>query len=225
MTRRRRLLVRSAHRVAALGVAATLVVALAQSTTTAAFSAPTSDTGNLVGSASTFCSAPGTTSYGTIGEDASTNGTGTNTGTTYNGTTHPTGTSPAGDGYLYISFGLPSVPSRCEVASATLTLYAGTSQAATMSVHRAASSWSETNLTWANQPALTGTPVPVGVPGGAGPQAFPVAAHVTALLAGPNYGFVVRDQLVAGGGSVTRYQIYNSFSNAANKPTLSITWG
>jgi hypothetical protein len=44
---------------AALGAAATLTVALTQSTTTAAFTATTGDAGNQVSSASTFCTAPG----------------------------------------------------------------------------------------------------------------------------------------------------------------------
>jgi hypothetical protein len=36
---------------------------------------------------------------------------------------------------------------------------------------------------------------------------------------------VVKDILASGGGSITRSHNYNAFSNASNKPTLTITWG
>jgi large repetitive protein len=159
--------------------------------------------------------------------DASTNGTSGNENTVYNGTTNATGTSTGGDGYYYIRFDMPPVPSRCDVVSATLALYAGTAQAATMVVQRATATWSDTSLTWNNQPALTGSPAPLEVTA-TGWHSYPVADHVTAFLAAPasNHGFVVRDQLTRGGAiSAYRYQIYNSFSNASNRPTLTITWG
>jgi hypothetical protein len=220
-----RLLLRSARRLAVPGAAVALTVVLAQSTTTAAFTAATGDAGNSVRTATSFCTAPGTTASGSIGEDASTNGSGTNTGTTYNQNTMAVGTSPGGDGYLYIRFNLPSVPHGCRATSATLTLYAGTFQAASMSVYRVTAPWSETTLTWANQPAFAaGTPNSTSVTGTS--QVFPVAAQLNDIFATANYGFVVKDALTLGGPSaVTRYQIYNSFSNPTNKPTLSITWG
>jgi hypothetical protein len=96
-----------------------------------------------------------------------------------------------------------------------------------MVVQRAATTWSDTSLTWSNQPTLTGSPTSLDVTG-TGWHSYPVASHVTAFLAAPaaNHGFVVRDQLTLGGPSnAYRYQIYNSFSNASNRPTLTITWG
>ena len=216
-----------ARQLAGVGVVAVLTVVLAQSTTTAAFTASTADTGNVVGAAATFCSVPGTTSAGIPVRDASTNGSGTNGNTVYNGTTNPTGTSTGGDGYYYIRFDMPPVPSRCKVTSATLALFAGTGQPATMVVQRAATTWSDTTLTWNNQPTLTGSPTSLTV-AGTGWHSYSVGGHVTAFLAAPtsNHGFVVRDQLTLGGAiSAYRYQIYNSFSNASNSPTLTITWG
>jgi hypothetical protein len=219
----RRRLVRFGRRLAALGAAAALTVALAQSTTTAAFTAQTGN-GNTVSTATTFCTSPGSDTA-VAGEDSSTNGTPGNTTNTNAGGNLSVGTSTAGDGYGYIRFtDMDPVPSRCRILSATLTLYATTSQAAAMQVQRAASSWSQTSLNWSNQPAAAGTPFLFTVPGGAGQQVLTVTQLVQDIYNGSNYGFLVRDQasLIA-----TRYQIYSSFENGtvANRPKLSFSWG
>lgn len=225
--RTRRRLPRFARRLVATGVAAGMTVLLAQSTTTAAFTATTGDTANQVTTAATFCTTPGTDTV-TAGEDAVSNGTAGQT-TTTNGssTTMPVGISATAAGYAYIRFDLTGAPARtrCTVTGATLTLNAGTAQAATMDVFRAASSWSAATLTWANQPAYTGDAASLTVSGVAGEHAFGVRDHVRAFYAGSNYGFVVKDQ--ANTSSSTRYQVYDSFNHGTStrRPKLTITWG
>jgi len=220
----RRRAVRSGRRLAVLGAAAAFTVLLAQHTTTAAFTGQTGDTANQVTTASTFCTTPGSDTAA-AGEDSSTNGTAGSTSTPNASGNLAVGTSTAGDGYGYIRFtDMDPVPSRCRILSATLTLYASTAQAATMQVQRAASSWSQASLNWSNQPAGTGTPVPLAVTGAVGPHAFPVTQLVQDIYNGTNYGFLVRDQASL---TATRYQIYSSFENGtvANRPKLSFSWG
>ena len=223
----RRRLLRSAPRLGVLAVAATLTFALAQSTTTAAFTVATADAGNQATTTATFCTTPGTDIV-TVGEDTVSNGTaGQTTTTSGSAATMPVGISPTAAGYAYIRFDLSPYPARtrCTITAATLTLNAGSAQAATMDVFRAASSWSAATLTWANQPSYTGDAVSLAVSGVAGDQAFGVRDHVRAFYAGSNLGFVVKDQ--ANVSSSTRYQIYNSFNHATSalRPKLTVTWG
>jgi hypothetical protein len=223
----RRRIVRSGRRLAVMGAAAAFTVLLAQHTTTAAFTAQTGDAGNSASTAATFCSSPSSTTVLT-GVDTRSNGTSGNTGTNYgSATTLPMGTSAGGDGYAYIRFDLLALPARCTITSATLRLYASTSQAATLNVYRAATAWSAGTLTWSNQPAPAGTPVPLTVPGVNGTaQSFPVTALVQSMYPTTgNHGFLVRDVLTLSG--TTRYQIYDSFDHgtAANRPKLDISWG
>jgi hypothetical protein len=148
----RRRFTRAGRRLAVLGAAAALTAALAQTTTTAAFTAQTANGSNQARTATTFCTTPGS-DVAVLGEDSSTNGTAGQT-TAINPTGNlAVGTSTAGDGYGYIRFtDMDPVPSRCRILSATLTLYASTSQAATMQVQRAASYWEQASLNWSNQP-------------------------------------------------------------------------
>lgn len=225
--RGRRRLPRFARRLVAMVLAAGLTVLLAQSTTTAAFTATTGDTGNRANTAATFCTTPGTDTV-TAGEDTVSNGTAGQTGTT-NGssTTMPVGISPTAAGYGYIRFDLTPYPARnrCTITAATLTLYASTAQAATMDVFRAASTWTAATLTWDNQPGRTGSAATITVTATVGEHNYPVRDHVRAMYAGPNYGFVVKDQLDVSG--TTRYQVYDSFDHgtASRRPKLVITWG
>jgi hypothetical protein len=221
----RQQLVRLARPLAALAAAAVLTVGLTQSTTTAAFTAQTGDTGNQVSSATTFCTTPGT-DYATMGEDTATNGTAGQTGVP-NGsaTTMPLGISPTAAGYGLIRFDLPNPRVGCTITAASLRLNASTAMAATMDVFRAGSAWTANTATWDNQPLPAGTPVSVTVTATAGEQAFPVRDLVRVMFSGPNYGFLVKDQLNVSG--TTRYQIYDSFDHltVSRRPQLDITWG
>jgi hypothetical protein len=209
-----------------MATAGVLTVVLTQSATSASFTARTDDLANKVTSATSFCPSAGS-GFSVTGEDTATNGTGTNINTIYEPSASlAVGTSSGGDGYGFIRFDLPTTkPARCTITSATLRLYASTSQAATMSVHLAATPWTAVGLKWTNQPGYLATPVTsVAVPGSVGYQYFTVTDQVTAMFASPNNGFVVKDLLNAAAGGPTRYQIYDSFTGT-NKPRLDVTWG
>ena len=217
---------RSARRLGVLAAAAALTVMLAQSTTTAAFTAGTANGSNQATTATTFCASPGSTTVLT-GGDTWSNGTSGNTGTNYgSNTTMSMGTSSGGDGYAFVRFDLPTLPARCTITVATLRLFASTSQSATIHVHRALTAWSAGTLTWANQPVPAGTPVPLTVPGTSGTQSFSVTTHVQSMypLTG-NYGFLIKDELTL--AATTRSQTYASFDHgtATYRPQLDITWG
>ena len=51
-----------------------------------------------------------------------------------------------------------------------------------------------------------------------------VAAHVTALYAGPDYGFELKDAAEGVGNNTQLYDSMNA-TTPANWPKLTITWG
>ena len=223
----RRAIVRAGRRLAVLGAAAVLTVALAQSTTTAAFNGQTGDTGNQATTASTFCTTPGTD---TVGPSADTTVYLTNPTTTY-GTSSDTGVGSASgaDGRVLVRFSLPPARTRCTVTAATLRFYSHDPDAGrTIDVYRvdpAAPAWSEAATNWNNQPAPTGTAVSSASLGLAGWQEWTVTSMVTSFYAGTNSGFLVRDRTE---GSGTAYwQLYRAreHGTAANRPQLLVTWG
>jgi hypothetical protein len=115
-----------------------------------------------------------------------------------------------------------SLPQNCGVASATLRLYAA-SAAGSRSIQalRVTGSWTETGVTWSNQPPTNGTVA--SVTSGTGYREFNVAAHVQAMYAaGANHGFLVRDLVENNSGAE---QQYNSREQGTNRPQLVIAFG
>ncbi|MFC7359488.1 right-handed parallel beta-helix repeat-containing protein, partial [Nocardioides astragali] len=92
-----------------------------------------------------------------------------------------------------VRFPLPAaVPPGCVVASAKLGLFASEdSDGARAEAVRLASHWSETGVTWSNQPETTGEPVRIWSQ--AGYMRWNVASQVEAMLGGANHGFLIRD--------------------------------
>ena len=92
----------------------------------------------------------------------------------------------------FVNFTLPALGG-CEVTGAQLRMFSvGVQGTRTIEVLGAAGSWTETGITWANQPAANGTPV--STTNGSGWRTWSVAPIVTAMHAGSSFGFVVRDQ-------------------------------
>jgi hypothetical protein len=209
-------LVRWARPLAALGVAMALTVALAQSSTTAAFTAQTGDPGNAVSAAPSFCTSPGGTTL-TVANDTHVDQS--NPGQTNGGSTGLTIRSGTGvNAHAYLRFTLPPLPSRCRITDATLRLRAGSSQGpATIDVYRASATWTSTSATWA-WPA-------VGAAAGAtGWHQWTVPALVRELHAGPDHGFLVTDRVDNAGPA--RTTVYDSLdSGTVNRPQLVLTWG
>jgi hypothetical protein len=92
-----------------------------------------------------------------------------------------------------VRFDLPSVPQGCVIQSATLRLYAASTKTGrTLHALRLAAPWSENVVTWANQPATTGSAA--ATESGSGYREWNVTSHVQAMVAeGANHGFLIRD--------------------------------
>jgi large repetitive protein len=207
-------------------VAAGLTLALTQNTTTAAFTGQTSDVGNSVGTAADFCTSPGTS---TLIATADTAVYQANATANYGATTGiGVGSGVGANAYSYIKFTLPSsLPAGCILTSAVLRLYASQSQAATISASRASVAWNGTTITWntPGKPVPAGTPVNVAMPGVVGFQQWTVTTLTQELMAGPDYGFMLKDSV--DNAASARYQTWDSIEAATStqRPRLILTWG
>ena len=210
-------------------VTGVLTVALTQNTTTAAFTGQTSDTGNSATAAADFCSAPGrvdtlpTTGYPTV--DTGIYQTQPTTNFSAN-TTIGTISSTGAIARSLIKFSLMSKPAGCVVASATLKLRVSNGTAgSTITAYRAAAAWNPTTVIWNTDPGIvagSGTSAPSAANGTL--VQWNVATQVTALYAGSDYGFEIRD---AAEGVGNNTQLFDSMeaTTVANRPQLVITWG
>jgi CSLREA domain-containing protein len=91
-----------------------------------------------------------------------------------------------------VRFALPSVPQGCVLDTATLRLYAASSSSGrTLQALRVTGSWTEGGVTWANQPATSGTAATTA--SGSGWREWAVAAQVQAMYGSGNHGFLIRD--------------------------------
>lgn len=123
----------------------------------------------------------------------------------------------------FVRFNLPAVPSGCSVALAKLRLNASAAATnRTLNVHTPSAAWTESggggNITWTNQPAVTGTPqTAVSATGW-------VEWAVTDQVRGQytnNYGFRISD---AAENGATLTQTYSSREAGSNNPQLLITF-
>jgi predicted outer membrane repeat protein len=92
-----------------------------------------------------------------------------------------------------VRFALPPLPAGCiGVDSAILRLNAqSATEGRTLEALQVASAWSETNVTWSNQPATTGPAV--ATPSGAGALEWAVTGQVQDMFVSANHGFLIRD--------------------------------
>ena len=222
----RRRLPRFARRAAALSTAVVLTVVLAQSATSAAFTAGTSNSANQVTSASTFCTTPNSR---TLNPTMDTAVYQSQPDTNYaSGGSIGVGSATSANAYSYLKFDLTTapIPANCTVTSATLYIYASAPMAgATLCAYRANASWG-TNMTWnTGRVGFAGTPAAPSDPVGAGVQQWDVTTLTRELYAGPDYGFALKDSV--DNAASARYQTWSSVDNAtvANRPKLQITWG
>jgi hypothetical protein len=95
-----------------------------------------------------------------------------------------------------------SIPTGCVVESATLRLYAASSTSGrTLQALRINANWTENGVTWANQPATTGTAVTTASGSGTAYREWNVTGQVQAMYAAnANHGFLIRDASESGGG-------------------------
>ena len=224
----RRRLVRSARRVGVLAAAGALTAALAQSTTTAAFTAGTANGSNQATTATTFCA---TTGSETVAASADTTVYQTNPTTTYGSSTETgVGSASGANGRVLLRFALPTPQPRCVVTAATLRLHAHSPAPGrtinALRVDPAAPAWSEAGTHWNNQPAsLPATAVGSASRTTAGWQEWTVTSMVTSFYAGTNSGFLLRDSAESSG--TAQWQLYGAreYGTTAQRPELVLTWG
>jgi hypothetical protein len=122
---------------------------------------------------------------------------------------------------VLVGFSLPAVPAGCSVTAATLRLNASASAAGrTLQAFRGGAAWTETGVTWANQPATAGTPATAA--SALGWVGWTVTAQVQAMYSGANDGFLVRDSVEGNASDLT--QQYSS-REGPNPPQLVLTFG
>jgi parallel beta-helix repeat protein len=125
------------------------------------------------------------------------------------------------DARALVRFNLPALPSGCVVTGAQLRLYASSHQTGrTLQALPVTAPWSETTVTWRNQPA-TGQPAAT-TSSGQGYRQWAVTEQVLAMYGGASNGFLIRDAAEGGGG---RLQGFHSREESSNRPQLVITFG
>jgi large repetitive protein len=200
---------------AVLGVAATTGAALA------AFTSTTSNSGSSFTAAATFCNSPGSQTV-TSSEDAFTL---QDKPDDNHGTENSIFVKRDNNGNIrraWVKFPLPALPSGCMVTSAVLRLHVSIGPGTqTLAVYRAGAAWTETGITWNTEPAAVGMAVTADSTG-AGWVQWTVTNLVTALYAGSNFGFSVRDANELGPGGQKNIE---SREDGSNPPELTVTWG
>ena len=122
-----------------------------------------------------------------------------------------------------VRFALPAVPSGCTVTAATLNLYAEISTTGrTLHALRLAATWTETGVTWANQPATTGAAAAAA--SAAGWVQWVVTSQVQSMYSGANNGFLIMDSAETAGRREQRFTSREG-PTVANRPKLEITFG
>jgi hypothetical protein len=131
-----------------------------------------------------------------------------------------TSKTPNANTRAMVQFNLPSLPSGCSVTGATLRLYNKSPVSGrTLEAYANAAAWTETGVTWANQPATTGSASSAATPSSAGWMQWDVTIQVQSMYSGSNNGFKVRDQ-TENGPSVE--QQFDSRESGANLPQLVV---
>ena len=123
---------------------------------------------------------------------------------------------------LLVRFTLPSVPSHCSVTAAKLRLFATSAATGrTLNALRIAAAWSESSVTWSNQPATTGGAATAS--SGTGYVEWNVMSQVQAMYSGSNNGLLVTD--ASEGAIAAAAQAFASREAGSNPPQLVITFG
>jgi CSLREA domain-containing protein len=121
-----------------------------------------------------------------------------------------------------VRFNLPvQVPDGCVIQSATLRLYAGSFRTGrTLRALQVNAPWTEGGVTWANQPATTGTAATTS--SGSGYRAWNVTSQVLAMFSsGANQGFLIRD---ANENQDAEQQFHSREKAPDNPPQLVVTY-
>jgi hypothetical protein len=127
-----------------------------------------------------------------------------------------------------VRFDLTACPdfSNARVTSATMHLVATSAAAGrTYDVHRVTASWSETAVTWNNQPAVAGSAT-AGTTTAAGQMSWDVAADVSSFAAGSatNFGWRIGDRSEGAAVAATSTFASREDGTPVNRPRLVIEY-
>jgi hypothetical protein len=122
-----------------------------------------------------------------------------------------------------VRFSPPAIPTGCTVTAASLRFYAETKQGTrNLEAVRVNANWAEGSVTWANQPATTGTAVTVPNGTGSGFLSWDVTAQAQTMYAGSDYGWLVRDAVES---DATNEQTFRGRDGDVTQPQLEVTFG
>jgi hypothetical protein len=121
-----------------------------------------------------------------------------------------------------VRFNLPSIPAGCDVVTAKLRLYASSyKDGRTLQATPLGAAWTESLVTWNNQPAVTGTAA--STTSGFGYREWTVTGQVQGMYApGANHGFLIRDATENGGGLDQGFHSVEKLTD--NPPQLVISF-
>jgi CSLREA domain-containing protein len=121
-------------------------------------------------------------------------------------------------------FALPAIPAGCQVTDARLRLYASSYKPGrTMQALRLGANWTESGVTWSNQPLTAGAAATTMSPSTASYVQWKVTLQVESMYSSGNHGFLIRDSVENGNGIE---QAFHSREKAPdNPPQLVISFG
>jgi Bacterial Ig-like domain len=121
-------------------------------------------------------------------------------------------------------FALPALPSGCRVTDAKLRLYASSYKAGrTLEAVQLGGSWTESSVTWSNQPATVGVAATAPSPSTSTYVQWGVTSQVESMYSGGNHGFLIRDSVESGNGIEQAF--HSREKGTDNPPQLVITFG
>ena len=123
-----------------------------------------------------------------------------------------------------VGFQLPPTPAGCTIVSASLRIFADSSQPQrTLEARRTLSPWTEHGVTWANQPATELTPATVVTTSVRGYRSWSITQQARdASASGGALGFVVQDALEESTGVE---QSFFSREKGESPPQVVIVYG
>jgi hypothetical protein len=123
-----------------------------------------------------------------------------------------------------VRFNLPDIPAGCQITDAKLRLYASSYKSGrTLQAVRLNGPWTESNVSWNNQPAGTGTAATATSPTTNRYVEWGVVSQLQSMYAGSNHGFAIRDAAENDGGLDQGFHSREKGSD--NPPRLVITYG
>jgi hypothetical protein len=136
--------------------------------------------------------------------------------------------SALGNRRFFVRFDLTACPdfANARVTSATLDLFATTAAAGrTYDAHRVAASWSETAVTWNNQPAVAASATASTATAG-GEMSWSVAADVSSVVAGSatNFGWRIADRTESAALAQTSTFASREDGTPSRRPRLEIEY-